>query len=367
MTDPHVFPDTRSYRVNTLRASDARGRAERELARAGIALPFGQTTRWAQITRRGDGVLLIARDDAGNSVGALGALHLPNRSLPGHRTYRVERLAACSSPAVDALLVGELSELARNDRRCLAVIVELFERNDADRERLAELLRAQGFHRTSQPRTYERTVAMELVGSEEELFAKLARSARRNVREPAKRGLDLRPLTDSGLADRVHYLVTETFARTGGVAPRLPWADIIAWSTEEPRVSRMVGLFDGRTAGDHGLIAMAWGTANGRYATYELGASVRVPDLKNVPLNYALLWDLICWARRDTNASWFDLGGASSGADDDPLAGNLDFKRYFSQEIIPVGEEWHLEPHPLRAKVARAVGAVARVARRRGG
>jgi lipid II:glycine glycyltransferase (peptidoglycan interpeptide bridge formation enzyme) len=211
---------------------------------------------------------------------------------------------------------------------------------------------------------YERTVALDLDGTEEEIFARIDKTARRHVRAPAKRGLELRPVTDMAFAQRIQALMQETFSRTGGVLHQLPWDRIVAWSLAEPRVSRVVGLFDPRTEGSDALISMAWGCAHGDYVTYEAGAGVRRADLGSTPVNYAPLWDLISWAKRDVGARWFDFGGASAGDEHDVLAGNLDFKRYFSEQIIPVADEWVLEPHVLRARLARAASAAASLARR---
>jgi lipid II:glycine glycyltransferase (peptidoglycan interpeptide bridge formation enzyme) len=204
---------------------------------------------------------------------------------------------------------------------------------------------------------YSQTLAMDLVPSEEELFAKLHSTARRHIRAPGKKGLVLRPVTDPALGDRLESIFNETFRRTGTVPEQRPWEAIIKLSAAEPTRSRVVGIFDDAVPTPDGLIAFAWGCAQGRYATYEAGASVRRPDLGNTPLSYAPLWDLITWARRDTGSTQFDLGGITSGGPNDPRHGISEFKRYFSDNIVQVAEEWTMEPAPLRASLARAISS----------
>jgi lipid II:glycine glycyltransferase (peptidoglycan interpeptide bridge formation enzyme) len=84
-------------------------------------------------------------------------------------------------------------------------------------------------------------------------------------------------------------------------------------------------------------------------------------------VGYALLWDLIVWSREQTEAKWFDLGGISVATPRDPLAGIVRFKRFFSEHVVEVGQEWRLEPHPVRGAIARAVSTAADVARRSSG
>jgi hypothetical protein len=307
---------------------------------------------------------LVARYGTGTPRRALGASISPSRALPGHRIYRVERLGAGGSSREDVALLRAFAGVVRGDSRCLRAVVEILERESGGRAMLGETLRELGFSRVSPPRMYARTIALDLAGPEDELFASLDKTARRHVRAPAKKGLELRLIADVRYAPRIEVLLEQTFRRTEGDLQRLPWDRIIEWSVEEPRVSRVIGLFDPATEGPESLISMAWGCAQGEYACYEAGAGVRRPDLGSLPVSYAPLWDLITWARRDTGATWFDLGGASSGDADDSLAGNVEFKRYFSQQVIDVGEEWQLEPHAGRATLARAIAATARLAGR---
>ena len=64
------------------------------------------------------------------------------------------------------------------------------------------------------------------------------------------------------------------------------------------------------------------------------------------------------WAKSQ-GVTWFDFGGITVGTQgdpDDPLGGISDFKRYFSRDVVEVGEERVFEPRRLRAGLARGIG-----------
>ena len=96
-------------------------------------------------------------------------------------------------------------------------------------------------------------------------------------------------------------------------------------------------------------------TPQGDHGVYADSASVRPDDIR-LAVTYPILWDLITWAKRG-GASWFDLGGITLGhaTDGDPLGGISDFKRFFTEDLIDVGEEWRFPLHSLRARLAAFV------------
>ncbi len=341
---------------------DARRADEGAVALAGVAFPISQRAEWCEAVGCDDSLLVIARDSADRVRGAMGVEIAPSRALPGHSLYRVERFSSTADDRVDHALLSHIVDVARRDSRCLRLTIETFERDIAARERLAQSLRALGFvHRQSQ-RSYARTLALDLAPGEPALLAALNLKVRRNIREPVKRGLELRSITDAALAPRLEALMAETYQRTGGSAPPLPWQTMIALSHREPNRSRIGGLFDPTSDGPEALVAFAWGALHGSYVTYEAGASTRRASLGRTPLAYAPLWDLVTWAG-GTTASWFDFGGITAGTKesaDDPLGGISDFKRFFCQTAVDVGDDWVLEPRAIRAAVARVASALAR-------
>lgn len=345
----------------------ARENAERELSANQVPLPLPQRQAWQQAVGLADTLLLIARDAEGTPLAAQSAGISISRALPGHRIYRVERFNAGASPEMAAALVQAVAASARGDALCLRVVVETFERDIGVREQLYRVLHRVQFKRSPTQRMYRKTLAVDLHRSEEEIFAGLQSKARRDVKAPAKRGLELHPITEQVFANELRVLSNEAFRRTNGSDESRPWERIIELSARHPELSRVVGLFDPRTPGAAGLVAFAWGCCHGSYASYEAGGSVRRADLGSTPVGYAPVWDLIKWARANTTAAWFDLGGVSEREPGDTRAGIAEFKRYFSDDLVEVSDEWRMEPHPVRAAIARLVSSAVAWAQRTSG
>jgi hypothetical protein len=352
--EPRATPPSYSVRAHK-GFGDRRVEIEHQLADCPLPLPFPERADWQRIRNASSSVLLVAHDDRGTPSSALSAVVNTSRALPGHHSYRVEKWGGSPSAGADDELLGELVRVAREDGFCLRVTVELFELRTEARERLGRRLAALGFSRSTRPRMYERTIAVDLQSTEAELFATLGRNTRRNVLAPTKKGLQLRTVEDLAFGPRIASLVAEAFSRTGVTPEPLPWAKIIQLSRTIPRQSRIIGLFDPKTSGPDGLVAFAWGCAHGSYATYEAGACTRRPEFGNLALSYAPVWDLIVWARNVAGAEWFDLGGVPKSDVVHELAGVPEFKRHFSDRVVDVSEEWILEPHRRKAALARAV------------
>ncbi len=327
---------------------------ERELTDAGVPIPL--PLRIAADVRA---CVVGVRDAGGGCAGAAAMLAHPTRALPGHHVLRVERFGAARSPEARAALAVALAHAARRDRRALRLHVEAFARGEAALEAIGGDLRAAEFHAAPSPRSYERTIAIDLRPSEDELFASLHGTARRHVRAVGKSPVELRDVSDPIYAGRLDQLLRETLERTGGAYHPQDWARTLQLGQRRPELVRIVGLFRVDGAGPDALLAYAVGLAHGDHVQYATAASTRASDLK-LALGYGPAWELIRWAKR-LGAAWFDFGGITAGTHgdaDDPRGGISDFKRYFSRTVVRVAQEWVLEPHPLKARIARAVGWV---------
>ncbi|RXH54598.1 hypothetical protein GRAN_3702 [Granulicella sibirica] len=137
---------------------------------------------------------------------------------------------------------------------------------------------------------------------------------------------------------------------------RPDWRSILELSQQNPELSRIVGLFssaDDLASG--GLLGFAWGARHGDHVEYRAAGMTRVEG-RNISVGYPLMWALILWAKQE-GAAWFDMGGVTlPETPNDPLAGISDFKRMFSQVTEEVGEEWYLEPHPAKTRLASLLG-----------
>jgi lipid II:glycine glycyltransferase (peptidoglycan interpeptide bridge formation enzyme) len=249
----------------------------------------------------------------------------------------------------------EVVKYARQDKSVLRVTADSFSVEPDWLMRTGDALRLNGFRLTAPKRTYARTLLLDLEPSEEELMAGLHKSARRNIRDATKFPVVVESAESESLAERLQDLDDETRLRTGGAIREMDWKSMIAMTARNPHLSRISVLRRTDREGPEAILAYAWCCMQGDVAQYSEAGSTRVEDLK-VSTSYVLLWDLICWGRRN-GAHYFDLGGVTGGAEGtaDPLGGISDFKRRFSPFEFEVGQEWTFEPHPARAATARAI------------
>ena len=289
-----------------------------------------------------------------------------SRALPGHRLLSVLRLGIGSGgvdeSAIDAAL-ADLSTLVRRDHSVLRVTVDVFALDAAARILTAEALRRHGFLRAPTTRSYQRTLLLDLTPGEDALFAGLHKNARQGIRNVAKFPVRLVTAESLDHASRLEQLGNDTRERTGGERRHLDWRSFIDMSNRVPHLSRIAILERTDRMSPDSVLAFAWGCMHGDVAEYSESGSERVDDMK-ISTSYALLWDLIVWAKRG-GAKWFDFGGVTAGTAEssDPLGGISDFKRRFSQHEVEVGEQWEFYPNPRRAAFANVISWAAALAR----
>jgi hypothetical protein len=321
-----------------------------KLLAGGVHLPLSYRPAWRE-AGLGEGWLIAAQRQNGTVAALLSVDLTPTRALPLHRIARAERVGAAAEPEALMAAITAAATAAIAAQNVLRFEVSTFHRDASLRARLGAHLESLGFSAVSEPemRVYRNTAAVDLRADEPTLMAGLHKTARRHVRAIDKNPVRLGPIEPRHAA-AVEALVRETRSRTGGAYSPRPWARLIGFSHDHPELMHWVGLF--HEPSDE-LVAFASSHHHGDYATYADAGSARRDDLK-LPLGYALVWDLICWARSQ-GAVWFDFGGITDGSygdGKDPTGGISDFKRYFRGEQIEVASEWLLEPHPARAKLA---------------
>jgi hypothetical protein len=337
-------------------------RCEREQIAARAPVPLGSRADWARVAGGGHW-LIVARDGNGVCQAAIPVEVARSRCLLRHLRLRAPRCGPGADPRATLVALTALAELARRNFWVLRAAVGLFSADAGFRTAAGEVLAPFGFRRTA-PQSYERTLVVDLAPDECAVFASFHSSARRNIKSITKQGLEIRPIAEPSFAPRIVDLLRESIARTSG-AVRIPdaaeWAARIGFCQRHPDLARLVGLFRPEVAGPDSLLGFVCGCHHGDHVEYRHGGSTRNTG-RRIPLLYGLIWDLIQWAKR-TGAQWFDLGGVTLGSlteGTDSLGGISDFKRFFSRTMVTVGEEWVLEPHPMRARLDRAISALAK-------
>ena len=243
--------------------------------------------------------------------------------------------------------------------------VSVFSRDPEMLRRIEGYARALGYRELTGDGTYRATVAVDLRPEEQEILASFTARARQNIRAPAKRGLDVKIITEVRLAGRMGTLRQESMRRTGRDSHSFDFESYIVLARDHPELLRIVGTFDPRVCGTKALVGYAIGEMHGDHVTYSHAACLPAA-VSNTPITQAPTWELIRWAKRN-GATWFDFGGVSMPDDDgrDPLRGISDFKKSFSSDILRVGDAWILEPRPVRARIAATISACVALVNRR--
>lgn len=340
---------------------DDRRRIEEALLVRNVALPLSARVAYLTAFPAHDCCLYVAFDVSGNPVGAVGVERSLSRALPGHTIWRIRQIDPAAPLHVTVAVLSAVLQDARADTRTLRVHADVLSRDLDARAPIARFLSEIGATRLASPREHELTLVLDLFPGVESIWssAKMA-TVRRKVRAVEKGGLEVRLLMDETLIPRMEVLLGETFARTSGKTKILDLAGAMRIGKISPAASRIVGLFRPEVLGPESLVAFAWASRNGDHVCYDVGASTSDAEARRFPLAYALFWDLIQWAARE-GAEWFDLGGVTEGSREsgDRLGGISDYKRHFSSDVVPIREEWMLEPHRMRATLARALSAAA--------
>lgn len=327
---------------------------EWRLLAGGLALPMTDYWEWSAALGHESWFLGI-EDPAGFCVGGLAIRVHPSRAMPGYRILRTERLGGNLRPEAYRAAMEGLAQVARRKRRVLRLHVELFSPDPSTLDHLGAAAGRAGLMPSAVPRCYGPTTLIDVSREPAAILAGFNSTARQNIRAVAKHPVEVRPVSDPGLAGHLNHLLRDTMQRTGGTFYAREWEGILRYSRDHPDRSRVVGLFRTDQTGPAALIAYAWGCFHGDHVQYSTAATVRSPDIR-MPMAYCLAWDLMQWAHA-RGARYFDFGGITEGSQGgaDPLGGISDFKRYFKGAPATVGAEWILEPHPAAAAVNRMI------------
>jgi hypothetical protein len=272
-------------------------------------------------------------------------------AVPGSKILRIERFGRELHQELADTVGPLMLALHRRFRFVLRLSIALFDEHADRRAHMRSQLEQVGFRSTSS-RHYTETLRLPLDRDVDRVFSQLTYGARRGIRTGERAGIHIFRIDTPGFLARMQDLYVESFRRTGSLPAPVDLPAIL----ESTRTSESSVLFgaslQGNTDPSH-LAAYAWVRSHGDHATYDIGASGRIPSLGNAAVGYPVLWRCIEWAVQRGH-SWFDLGGVieESAPPDHPLAGISRFKQSFSKERLRVSEELVLEPNPTLAALA---------------
>jgi len=343
------------------RAVPGEAKGESDLMARGIVVPADHRQRWAEAWGSDWWPLEVWSPKDGVCLCVLLVEVGRTRAIPGFRVWHVNRLGGFPDVEAVEVALGALADFAAKDRRVLNLSVGLSSGDDEYRGRLAAKAGSLGYSRSRGPRSYMRTLRIDLDAGEEALLADMRPSCRRGIRVVDKRPIEVRPIEDPAMGPRLAELLSETMTRTRGPRMDHTWAKVIEYARSFPESARILGMFGESEPADRPL-AFALGLRQGDHVEYRTAASTRFGV--RAPLGYALAWGLILWAK-ELGAEWFDFGGLPLPASMPPeLEGIVRFKESFGGSAVPFREEWSIEARPFLSSVRRKLSRLARRAGR---
>jgi hypothetical protein len=334
--------------------------AERDLMEAGVPLALSHQAVWSAHVSRAEPWFLQVRDECGRARGGLAVEVVRTRAMPGYVILRVGRCGENMPQEICNFALGSLQRLVAQTPRVLRLQVNVFSREH--RQTIGATLEGLGFREVRPPTSYRYTLAIDLKPTEEEILAGFSKSARKRIRETMKPPLQAGVITCSRYAEKLKELQHEAVSRTSGHTPGEDWTAILKMSEQHPDLSRVSGLFLDEDLDPQKLVAFSWACNHGNYVEYRAAASTR-KTADRIPSGYRMVWEQVRWSK-SLGAQWFDMGGVTMGADDEPsLNGISEFKRFFTQDAIEVGAEWVFEPSPVWSGIATVVSNAAQTVR----
>ncbi|MBC7396950.1 MAG: GNAT family N-acetyltransferase [Bdellovibrionales bacterium] len=190
-----------------------------------------------------------------------------------------------------------------------------------------------------------RTMLLDLDSTPEALAAKMGQKTRSKIRHASRAKMELRVLTEESYAAACRNATNESRRRSGSDDTPYDFESAFRVAKAHPDRAQIIGLFLKDKPGQ--LMAYVIGYKNGARAEYASAGSFSDPELRSMPFNYFLFWQLANWARNQ-GATQIDMGGITDGGENDPLQGVSRFKRSIASLEVETGREMVIVLRPLR-------------------
>ena len=309
-----------------------------------VELTLYQSSSWLKHAPE-DFRLLQIRDQDGLPALQLALLIDRPRRLKSFATARVQSLGCSSvSGELETWALQLLPELVRDIDGVMKLRIYPYRARQKDLLDFESRARRAGF-RLVDPIGVTRTLTIDLVQELDDLVASWDRKIRAKIRHPGRALFDIRVLSDVSILPQLENALESAFARTRGGAANYDFATAFKVAHEYPDQFQILGVFR-KTMPDK-LLAYSLSSKHGAVIQHVSAGSIPDPELRKVPFNFFVMWEVIQWSRK-TGAKILDLGGVTDGGPTDPLAGISDFKRWLSKTEIEIGREMELELSPLR-------------------
>jgi hypothetical protein len=188
----------------------------------------------------------------------------------------------------------------------------------------------------SSPLGIVNTRFVDLHPSIEQISASLSTKVRTKLKIKKPEDCEVRKITDLNAIPYLEGALNAAFARSMDTQVRFQFEPLLLSAQKHPDQVCALGFF--LKANPQVPAAFVFGLRHDTVIEYYVAGSISDKQLRVFPFNYILLWELLVWAK-STGAHLLDMGGITSEAEDDPLAGISNFKRRFPGFEGKVGQE----------------------------
>ncbi len=308
-----------------------------------VELALVQRLEWVR-SSPGEHRLLQLRDPQGMAAMQIAVWIDRPRRMPALGRALTPKLGPGTSPEAESIAVRALTKLAREAGDLVSLRLQPYRRDPIALRDFEARARRAGF-RLVDPVNVTRTLLVDLTPGPDQILVDVSKKTRAKIKHKARLQVDIRELTEARYIEQCIAAANASFQRTGGGETRFDFQAAFGLVARHPDRIRVLGLF--LKDDPDRLVAYTIGCRHGEMAEYMSAGSLDHADLRSMPFNYWLVWELLTWAH-NSGAHWLDLGGVTDGGPGDSRAGISNFKRHFTELDVELGRELSLDLQPAR-------------------
>ena len=256
----------------------------------------------------------------------------------------VPNFSSCLKSIDEEFALKLLAELIADIPGVVLLRVEPFRMDAFSLNEFQENAEKSGYFH-SLPLARTKTLICDLMDSEEILLKSLPQKTRAKVRNASRAQVKIESLTDPKFENTCTLAMNESRKRSGGGHADYDFKAAFKMARNHPDCLIILGLFLLNEPSK--LLAYAIGYRSGDRCEFNSAGALGNPELRALPYNYFLLWELMRWGR-SMGSKTMDLGGITSGDPKDPLLGISRFKRSFTSRELEVSREMVRIVRPIR-------------------
>jgi hypothetical protein len=241
-------------------------------------------------------------------------------------------------------LIKELMHLCKNHTKLMSVRMQPYMPGTKKLESVHKLLSELGFIEVG-PVSNIKTRMIDLRPSIEDLLSSFSANGRARLKIKSKDidKVEVKEICNVATIPFLQNALNASFKRSIKKECPYNFLPLFLRATQFANEVIMLGFYFKEEASEPK--AFVTGIGHGSIVEYSVGGSLSDSRLRQFPFNHILMWQLAIRAKNN-GSELLDMGGITSGADDDALGGITNFKRFFPGFELSTGREMELKLRP---------------------